>query len=86
VAELRHDPGFDLADPLPGQVEVVAHLFQRAGLAPVQPEAQNKDLTLPFVQGSQELGLVSEEDEGPPVVQAGHVVVEFQGAATYAKH
>src|SRR5438132_3999610 len=36
VAELGHGPGLDLADALPGEVEVLAHLLQGAGLAPVQ--------------------------------------------------
>src|SRR2546426_5407268 len=32
VAQLRHGPGLDLADALPGQVEVLAHLLEGAGL------------------------------------------------------
>ena len=50
VAQLRHRPRLDLADALPGQVEVLAHLLERPGLAPVQPEAQAQDLTLPLVE------------------------------------
>ena len=39
VAELAQGLGFDLADALPGNVELPAHLLQGAGLAVVQAEA-----------------------------------------------
>ena len=50
VPEFRHGPGFDLTDPLPGQVEMLTDLFQGAGLAPVKAEAQSEDLAFTFVQ------------------------------------
>ncbi len=53
VAKLRHGPGLDLADPLPGQMEHLADLVEGAGLAPVQAEAQPEDLPLPLVQAVQ---------------------------------
>src|SRR5688500_12214675 len=56
VAELGHGPGLDLADALPGEVELVAHLLQRAGLAPVEAEAQAQDLALALAQGGQQAG------------------------------
>ena len=36
MTELGHRPSFDLPDALPSQVEALAHLFEGAGLAPVQ--------------------------------------------------
>src|SRR3954452_9767758 len=45
VAELAHRAGLDLTDPLPGEVEVLPHLFERPRLAAVQTEAQCEDLT-----------------------------------------
>src|SRR5664280_752651 len=51
MPELRHGPGLDLADPLAGQVEVLADLLERAGLAPIEAEAQTQDLPLAFVEG-----------------------------------
>src|SRR5207248_3197641 len=53
VTQLRHRPGLDLADPLPGEVEVLADLLQGAGLTPVQPEAQRQDLALALVERGQ---------------------------------
>src|SRR5579875_1444641 len=44
VAQLRHGPGLDLADALPGEVEHLAHLLEGAGLPPVQSEAEAEDL------------------------------------------
>jgi len=46
VAQLRHGPGLDLADPLPGEVEVLADLFERPRLAAIEAEAETKDLAL----------------------------------------
>src|SRR2546423_11851401 len=40
MAQLRHRPRFDLADALPREVEVLADLFQRARLPPIEAEAQ----------------------------------------------
>src|SRR5437899_5805421 len=46
VPKLRHGPGLDLADALTGELERLAHLFERAGLAAVETEAQAQDLAL----------------------------------------
>ncbi len=51
VAKLRHRPGLDLANPLPGEVEVLTNLLERPRLAPVQSEAQPQDLALTLVEG-----------------------------------
>src|SRR5438067_4603256 len=56
VAQLRHGPGLDLADALAGEVEVLPDLFERAGLAPVEPEAEPQDLARPLVQRGQKAG------------------------------
>src|SRR5438309_8750239 len=56
VAELGHGPGFDLADALPGQVEVLADLFEGAGLASVEAETEAQDLALALVERAEELG------------------------------
>src|SRR5207253_1673 len=56
VAELRHGPGFDLADALPGEVEVFADLFEGAGLAAVEAEAEAEDLPLTLVERPEQLG------------------------------
>src|SRR5205814_2704749 len=55
VTKLRHRPGLDLADALPGEVEVLADLLERARLSPIEPEAQGEDLTLALVQRRQQL-------------------------------
>jgi hypothetical protein len=39
VAQLGHGFGLDLADALTGEVEVLTHLLEGAGLASVEPEA-----------------------------------------------
>src|SRR4029077_10551469 len=54
VAQLRHRPCLDLADPLTGEVEVLAHLFEGAGLAAVEAEAQLQDLALALVERSEQ--------------------------------
>ena len=54
VAQLRHGPGLDLADALTGEVEVLAHLFEGAGLAPVEAEAQLQDLALALVERAEQ--------------------------------
>ena len=43
VTQLRHRLGFDLADALAGQVELLADLFERPRLAAVEAEAQRDD-------------------------------------------
>ncbi len=50
VTQLRHGSGFNLTNALPGQIEVLTHLFQGAGLAPVKSEAKSEDLTLALVE------------------------------------
>ena len=45
----------DLTDPLPGQVEFVTDLFQRARVAPVEAEAEAEDFPLPLVEAAKEL-------------------------------
>src|ERR1700677_1721622 len=61
MAELRHSSSLDLADPLPGQAEMLPDLVEGARLAPVQPEAQPEDLPLTLVQGDQHLGDLADE-------------------------
>src|SRR5262249_45031111 len=55
VAQLRHRPGLDLADPLTREVEVLPHLLERPRLAPVEAEAQREDLTLALVERREQL-------------------------------
>ena len=46
VAELAQRLGFDLADTLTGDIELLADLLQRAGAAVLKAEAQAQDLLL----------------------------------------
>ena len=46
MAQLRHGPGLDLADPLPGQVEMLPDLFEGTGLTSIEPEAQPENFPL----------------------------------------
>ncbi len=55
VTQLRHRPGFDLTDAFPGEVEVLADLFERARLAAVETEPQREDLALALVERCEEL-------------------------------
>src|SRR4051794_34969240 len=55
VTQLRHRPGLDLADALPGEVKVLPHLFERPRLAPVETEAEGEDLALALVERGQQL-------------------------------
>src|SRR5580658_9052381 len=64
VPQLGHGPGLDLTNPLPGQAEVLAHLVEGAGLAPVEAKAQPEDLPLALVQGDQHLGHLTGEQRG----------------------
>ena len=65
VTQLAHRPGLDLADALPGEVEVLADLFERARLAAVETEAQREDLALTLVErGEQLLDLVGQQRGG----------------------
>src|SRR5947208_12103198 len=54
MPQLRHGPRLDLADAFAGQVEMLAHLFQRARLAAVETETQPQDLALALVQRVQQ--------------------------------
>src|SRR5258708_33132576 len=54
VAKLGHRPGFDLTDPLAGQVEALADLFEGPGLTTVESEPESEDLALAFIQRLQE--------------------------------
>src|SRR5579859_2698176 len=49
VAQLGDGPGLDLADPLPGEVEVAPDLLEGAGLPAVEAEAETDDLALAVV-------------------------------------
>ena len=42
--------GLDLADALAGEVEVLAHLFERPRLTTVQTEAEPQDLALALIE------------------------------------
>jgi hypothetical protein len=53
VAQLGHGAGFDLADALAGEVEVLTDLFEGAGLAAVEAEAEAQDLALALVEGAE---------------------------------
>ena len=54
VPQLGHRPRLDLADPLTGEVEVLADLFQGARLAAVEAEAELQDLALALVERRQQ--------------------------------
>src|SRR5207244_1824737 len=51
VLQLADGLGFDLPDPLAGDLEDTAHLFERVGVAVPQPVAQADDLPLAIRQG-----------------------------------
>src|SRR3546814_19173854 len=72
VAELRHGTGFDLADALAGEVEVLPDLFEGAGLATVEAEAQLKDLALAVVEGGEEpVDLLGQQRGGGDLEEIG---------------
>ena len=56
MTEFRHRTRFDLADPLSGQREEGADLFERARLAPVEAEAQLENLSFALVERFEEMG------------------------------
>ena len=56
VPQLRHGTGFDLANALAGEVEVLADLFERARLATVETEAQLEDLAFALVERGEQAG------------------------------
>src|SRR5207247_3100860 len=51
----RQRSGRELANPRPAEVHELAHLVGRAGLAPVETEAQAQDPPLPLVEDREEL-------------------------------
>src|SRR5207245_7640160 len=53
VAQLTQGTGLDLPDPLPGQAEALAHLFQGARLVVDQAEAKLDHAPLPRSQRAQ---------------------------------
>src|SRR2546427_3730421 len=53
VAQLAEGLGLDLADPLPGDVELLADLLERSGPAILQAEPELQDAPLPAGQGVQ---------------------------------
>gem|GEM_PF-6825741 len=65
MAELAEGFGFDLADALAGDVELLAHLFQGAGAAVLDAEAQLEHLLLPGGEGREDLyQLLLQQGEG----------------------
>ena len=52
MTELAQRLGLNLADALPGHLEVFAHLFQGVRLTIQQPEAEGKHLLFPLGQGT----------------------------------
>jgi hypothetical protein len=50
MAQFGHGPRLDLTDALTGQIEVLAHFLEGAGLTPIQSETEPKDLPLPLVE------------------------------------
>ena len=75
MAELRHRSSLDLADALPGEVEVLADLFEGAGLATVEAEAELEDLALAVVErGEEPVDLLGQERGG------GHLEGRLGGA------
>src|SRR5436309_15473309 len=71
MAQLRHGPGLDLADPLGREVDVGADLVERTGLAPVQAEAQTQDLLLPARELGQHLLDLATHEGGGGLVERG---------------
>ena len=56
MAQFRHGTGLDLADALPGQVEVFTDFFQGSRLAAVQPQPEFENLALAFVKWTEKTG------------------------------
>ena len=59
MAQLPQGLGLDLADPFPGDIKLLAHLFQGAGAAVLQAKAQAPALSLPGGEESSTLLRVS---------------------------
>src|SRR5581483_12191075 len=65
VAQLGHGAGFDLADALAGEIEVLTDLFEGAGLAAVEAEAEAQDLALALVKRTEQpADLVGQQRRG----------------------
>ena len=71
VTQLGHRPSLDLADALTGEVEVLAHLLERAGLAAVEAEAEAEDLALPLVERGEQAGDLLGEQCGGGHLEGG---------------
>src|SRR4029079_16646625 len=54
VTQLGHGTRLDLADALAGEIEVLADLFEGAGLAAVEAETEAENLPLTFVEGTEQ--------------------------------
>jgi hypothetical protein len=64
VAQLRHDLGFDLPYPLPGDPVPLADLVQRLGLTVGQPEPHRDHAGLTFGERAEDgLQLLLQQDE-----------------------
>ena len=53
MAQLSQSLGLNLADALPGDIELLAHLFQSPGAAVFNAEAELEHLFLPGGQGGE---------------------------------
>lgn len=56
MTKLRHCPCFDLANALTGETEVLANLFEGAGLTTVEAKAKFENLTFALVEWSKQPG------------------------------
>ena len=65
--------GFDLADALAGNLELLAHLFQRPAVAVDQAEAQGQHPALAFREGIEDV-----DDFLPQERERGHVIGVFR--------
>src|SRR5690606_25713865 len=90
VAELRQGLGLQLTHPLPGDVEVGAHLLQGAHAPIRQAEPHDQDLPLPRAQALQRLGeLVLQRSEAGRLrgaLRVGVLHQVAQGAAVVVAH
>ena len=76
MAQFAQSLGLDLADTLTGHVKLLAHLFQSAGAAVLDAEAQLQDLLLTGGQGGQDLHqLLLEQGEGGGLRGLGGILV-----------
>ena len=76
VPQLRHRPGLDLADPLPGEAEVLGHFLERALAGAVEAEAEREDRLLAVVEHGEHLGdLAGQQRRGRVVERRDRVAV-----------